>query len=128
MKLIHFAACAALALLASPATSSPSQVPASAAAEAADLAHVREVLTQLVNEVIAGHVNYESMTPEMAAIARPEEATVHQNFLKFGALKSLEFNARQGEAYIFTAKFENGETVCRIRLDAAGKIAGVRLG
>ena len=126
MKCIHFAAYAAL-LLASPVTSAAQVPPASAAAEAVDLAHVREVLTQLINEVIAGHVNYESMTPEMAAIAQPEEATVHQNFLKFGALKSLEFNARQGEAYKFTAQFENGETVCRIRLDAAGKIAGVRL-
>jgi beta-lactamase regulating signal transducer with metallopeptidase domain len=74
-----------------------------------------------------GVYDYDAMTPELAAIARSQEAAVSQMFAQLGAFKSITFkNVGPGGADVYDVAFERGHlTWTMATLTADGKIRGM---
>ena len=87
--------------------------------------HAQHILSDFIADAQAGRVAYETMTPEMAAAARPQEAGMLQFIAQAGALQSIEHVGEQNGAHAFTVTFENGATSWRIAINAENKIAGL---
>jgi DNA-binding beta-propeller fold protein YncE len=87
-----------------------------------------DALRHQIETLEKGQVDYDTMTPGMAAAARQQAAGIATMFAKWGALRSIAFqsvNGQSGDVYEVT--FEHAKTEWTIApLTADGKIAGMR--
>ena len=85
-------------------------------------------LRHVIGEFQAGQVNFDEMGTKLADLVRPRVAQTKDMFGQLGALQSLSFSgATDTGADIFQAKFANGALEFHIKLDAQGKIIGLRI-
>jgi hypothetical protein len=118
-RLAPLAAVLALAGAAAPVAALPTLAHADTAG---DEAAVKAVLTQTVNDVQAGTLNYDSMTPDLAAAAKAQAAGM-ESVRAFGPVKSIERVGAGTGPYIYSVTYENGFTlVWEISVQADGKI------
>jgi DNA-binding transcriptional MerR regulator len=96
----------------SPADQSP---PPSGAGQPAD-PRTEDVVRKAVASLQAGTPKYERMTPELAAIARPQTWMFQDLIQKLGGLRAVEFVAATdvGDAYRVT--FEQAALICTVKL------------
>jgi beta-lactamase regulating signal transducer with metallopeptidase domain len=111
-------------------------IEAAKAAEAALLARIRANKPSLGTEAAIRHqidagekgvFDYAAMTPDLAAIARSQEAFISQMFAQLGAFKSLTFkNVNSGGGDVYDVVFERGHLIWSMApLTADGKIRGM---
>jgi hypothetical protein len=121
------AAMAATAALAAfgPATTVLAQAPAPAATPAA-APQWQAVLKQVLDQIEASKIDYDKMTPELAAAARPQEDQMKQIFGQLGKLTDLKFDGMgpQGTE-TYTATFEHGALRWLILVQPDGKISAL---
>ena len=86
--------------------------------------------TALRQQIVAfaqGHPDFDSMTPQLAAVTRPQVPKIEREFALIGPLQSLSFRGVGFSGWdIYEAKFANGINICRILLTPDGKISGLR--
>lgn len=117
-RLAPFAAVLTLAGAAAPILALPTLAHAEAAADAA----VTAAVTKVVNDAQGQGLDYNSMTPELAAAAKAQEAGM-ASLKQLGAVKTVE---RVGDAttpYVYKVTYEAGIALTwEITLQADGKI------
>jgi hypothetical protein len=115
---------AALAL--APATAAIAQAdPAQAQAPANGAAAHETTLLATIAAAQAGTIDYDTMTPEMAAPVRAQEATVVPLLQGLGTVQTVEHKGEVQGAQHFLVVFENAATDWFISLNAEGKIDGL---
>ena len=105
------------------------------AVEAALLARIRAnkpsagteaAIRHQIDAVEKGTYDYAAMTPNLAAIAKSQEAAASQMFAQLGAFKSLTFkNVNQGGGDVYDVVFERGRMTWTIAPLEDGKIRGM---
>jgi hypothetical protein len=83
-------------------------------------------LRRTIDEYVQGTPNYDLMTPDTAAIARPFEAMLRRQFSSMGTFESVRFlstTARGDDAYLVI--FEEGVTIWEIGLTADNKTSWI---
>jgi hypothetical protein len=82
----------------------------------------RAVVQRAVENLQKGEPKYDRMTPELAAIARPQTAMFQQVIRSLGALQTLDFEGASEIGDVYCLAFEEGALRCTIRLNAEGLI------
>jgi beta-lactamase regulating signal transducer with metallopeptidase domain len=84
-------------------------------------------LQQQIVAFSQGHPDLDAMTPQLAAVTRPQVPKIEREFALIGELQSLSFRGVGFSGWdIYEAKFANGINICRILLAPDGKISGLR--
>jgi hypothetical protein len=84
-------------------------------------------LRQQIVAFSQGHPDLDAMTPQLAAVTRPQVPKIEREFALIGALQSLSFRGVGFSGWdIYEAKYANGINICRILLAPDGKISGLR--
>lgn len=87
------------------------------------LRHQIEVMVQR-----DGCPDYAEMTEELAEVSRTQRSALQWQFRQLGGLQALIFMGLGAQGWdVYQARFAQGMLLARIRLDDAGKIAGLML-
>jgi hypothetical protein len=81
-----------------------------------------ETLRAIISGAQAGEMNYDLMTPGLAAKVREQEATVTPLIQGFGALQAVRHVAIENGADLFQVTFASQATQWIIGLNAEGKV------
>ena len=75
-----------------------------------------------------GKLDYDRMSPSLAAATRQQQPQLQSMLVQLGALQSVTFKGvGPGGFDIYQVKFENGSLEYRILLGADGKVEGASL-
>lgn len=89
----------------------------------ADAADHQLMLRKLIMEAAAGHIDYSSLTPQLAQAVRPQAAVAQSELSALGALKTVSFSTTQMDGTeIYRTAFENGDLDWAFHVDAHGRI------
>jgi DNA-binding transcriptional MerR regulator len=80
------------------------------------------VVRSAVANLQAGAPKFERMTPELAAIARPQTAMFQALIQKLGRLREITFRASSEAGDSYRVAFQDAALVCTLRLTADGLI------
>ena len=87
------------------------------------------VVRAAMDQLRAGHPNYDRMSPGLAAMTRQQLPGIQSRLVELGALQSATFKGvAPNGADIYQLKFENGSLEYRIVLGADGKVEGATMG
>jgi DNA-binding transcriptional MerR regulator len=81
-----------------------------------------DVVRNAVANLQAGAPKYERMTPELAAIARPQTPMFQALIQRLGALRAIGFVATSEAGDAYRVAFEQATLICTVRLTAGGLI------
>jgi hypothetical protein len=110
------------ALIAAPLSAAALPTLAQAASPVADAAQAEAVLRQTIADFQAGKPRYETMSPELAALAKQQEAGMAQ-LTSLGPVASVTRQGDATEPYVFAVVFEKGVALTwRIQFDDQGAI------
>jgi hypothetical protein len=93
-----------------------------AAASASEDTKVLAVVTKTVNDAQGAGLDYDSMTPELANVAKAQAAGM-ASLKQLGAVKTIERDGVATTPYVYKVTYEAGVTLTwEITLSADGKI------
>ncbi|WP_342360360.1 MerR family transcriptional regulator [Terrarubrum flagellatum] len=89
----------------------------------------KTVLQRTILDLQRGEPDYDQMSALLAAIVREQLPTVSPHLRSMGALKEVSVKrvGRKAGADVYDAAFENGKLEWHLKLDANGKITGLRM-
>ena len=97
-------------------------LPTLAHAEAADDAKVLAAVTKVVNDAQVGALDYDSMTPELAAAAKAQAAGM-ESLKSLGAVTAIARTGDGTKPYVYSVTYAAGVSLTwEITLQADGKI------
>jgi hypothetical protein len=118
-RLAPFAAVLALAGAAAPIAALPTLAHADAVS---DEAAAKAAVTKVVNDAQGPGLDYTTMTPELAAAAKAQEAGM-ASLKQLGAVKSIDRDGTGATPYVYKVTYEAGVTLTwEITLGPDGKI------
>ncbi|HWQ87084.1 hypothetical protein [Brevundimonas sp.] len=106
----------------SAAAPGPAAAPAPAMSTTPANARSEEVLREIIAGGQAGALPYATMTDDLAAKVREQEAAVLPILQGFGAIQALDFVGSQEGADLFAVTFATAATQWIIGFDDAGKV------
>jgi DNA-binding transcriptional MerR regulator len=87
-----------------------------------------DVVRRAVASLQAGKPKYERMTPELAAIARPQTPMFQNLIQRLGPLRDVAFVGASEAGDTFRVTFEQAALTCAVRLNAEGLIESLGWG
>ena len=96
-----------------------------AAAQAPDIARSEEALRAVIAAAQGTGFDYADFTTGLGTQIRQQEAQVIPLIKGFGAIKTVQYVKREGEAQMFKVTFDNQVTEWMIGFDADDKIAAL---
>jgi hypothetical protein len=82
------------------------------------------ILRTLIQDAAQGKIDYQTLTPELAAAVRPQAAVAQSELTALGALRSVTFvSVNQVGSEIYRTVFERGALEWAFSIDAQGLIA-----
>ncbi|MFN6980766.1 MAG: hypothetical protein ACK4NU_02450 [Brevundimonas sp.] len=100
--------------------------PTAPSAQAPDVARSQEALRSVIAAVQGAGFDYSVFTTDLAARMRQLSPEITPLIKSFGAVRSVDFMAAEGEAQLFRVTFDNKVTEWMILFDPEDKIAGLR--
>ncbi|MFN7111031.1 MAG: hypothetical protein ACK4M2_05285 [Brevundimonas sp.] len=104
----------------------PPTAPTAPAVQAPDVARSQEALRDVIAAVQGAGFDYSVFTTDLAARMRQLSPEITPLIKSFGAVRSVDFMAAEGEAQLFRVTFDNKVTEWMILFDPEDKIAGLR--
>ncbi|MDO9607787.1 MAG: hypothetical protein Q7J26_04635 [Brevundimonas sp.] len=104
----------------------PPTAPTAPAVQAPDVARSQEALSDVIAAVQGAGFDYSVFTADLAARMRQLSPEITPLIKSFGAVRSVDFMAAEGEAQLFRVTFDNKVTEWMILFDPEDKIAGLR--
>ena len=84
-------------------------------------------LRRLIQDAAQGRIDYRTLTPELAAAIRPQEAVAQSDLTALGMLTSVTFESvNQAGSEIYRTVFERGALDWAFSINAQGLIANAR--
>lgn len=102
------------------------QAPAQAAGQAPDVARAEEALRSVIAAAQGPGFDYSVFTPDLGGRMRQLAPEVTPLIKSFGAVRSVDFQAAEGDAQLFRITFDNKVTEWMILFDPEDRIAGLR--
>lgn len=85
------------------------------------------MLGRLIRDAAQGHVQYQTMTPQLADAVRPQAAITQSELTALGPLKAVTFQSRDATgAEYYRTDFERGALEWAFSVDPQGLIANAR--
>jgi hypothetical protein len=82
------------------------------------------ILRRLIQDAAQGKIDYQTLTPELAAAVRPQAAVAQSELTALGALRSVTFVCvNQAGSEIYRTVFERGALDWAFSINAQGLIA-----
>lgn len=81
------------------------------------------MLRKLITDAAAGHIDYSSLTPQLAEVVRPQAMIAQSELSALGTLKAVSLSTTQADGTeIYRTAFENGDLDWAFHTDAQGRI------
>jgi hypothetical protein len=85
-----------------------------------------DALSRYLESAAAGKVDYATMEPQLAEVARKQDAQFHALFEQYGTVQSIQFVGVGASGLdVYNVKFTNGSLQFRLALGDGGKISAM---